>query len=66
MYVRSYVHIFTRAYIISIITCNIQHYTASNGSTSRTAAVHSIVIFQCNISNHKISDRSVVELNTSL
>ena len=40
------------------ITCHIQHYTASHGSTSSTTIVHSVIIFQCNISDHKISESS--------
>ena len=50
-YVCSYVYTYVH-------TCHIQHYTASNDSTSGSTSVHSVIIIQCNISDHKISESS--------
>ena len=56
-YVCSYVCIHVYTYAL-LITCHIQHYTASNSSTKSSTTVHSVIIFQCNISDHKISECS--------
>ena len=51
-----YIHTTKSKLLLIQLTQHIQHYRAGNAIITRITSVQSVIIIQCNISNHKISE----------